>query len=108
MAIDRIVMGVAGGFVLISVILSVVHSPHWLWFTAFVGANLLQAAPKIDGLWNHDDDQGVGVMAAIEAAGRDEFVMVGGAGSGGAGHARKLGSGCAGAESLVLRRLRPR
>ena len=44
-------------------------------------ANLLQAAPKIDGLWNHDDDQGVGVMAAIEAAGRDEFVMVGGAGS---------------------------
>ncbi len=44
-------------------------------------ANLLQAAPKIDGLWNHDDDQGVGVMAAIEAAGRDEFIMVGGAGS---------------------------
>ncbi|MGH1561399.1 substrate-binding domain-containing protein [Mumia sp. DW29H23] len=44
-------------------------------------ANLLQAAPKIDYLWNHDDDQGVGVMAAIENAGRDEFVMVGGAGS---------------------------
>ncbi|HEY0888917.1 MAG TPA: substrate-binding domain-containing protein [Nocardioides sp.] len=43
--------------------------------------NLLQAAPKIDALWNHDDDQGVGVMAAIENAGRDEFVMVGGAGS---------------------------
>ena len=44
-------------------------------------ANLLQAAPKIDALWNHDDDQGVGVMAAIDEAGRDEFVMVGGAGS---------------------------
>ncbi|MDO8108235.1 substrate-binding domain-containing protein [Isoptericola sp. b441] len=44
-------------------------------------ANLLQAAPKIDALWNHDDDQGVGVMAAIEEAGRDEFIMVGGAGS---------------------------
>ncbi len=44
-------------------------------------SNLLQAAPKIDGLWNHDDDQGVGVMAAIKNAGRDEFVMVGGAGS---------------------------
>jgi len=44
-------------------------------------ANLLQAAPHIDALWNHDDDQGVGVMAAIEAANRDEFVMVGGAGS---------------------------
>jgi ribose transport system substrate-binding protein len=44
-------------------------------------ANLLQAAPKIDFLWNHDDDQGVGVMAAIENAGRDEFTMIGGAGS---------------------------
>lgn len=44
-------------------------------------SNLLQAAPHIDALWNHDDDQGVGVMAAINNAGRDEFVMVGGAGS---------------------------
>ncbi|QHT55007.1 substrate-binding domain-containing protein [Cellulomonas sp. H30R-01] len=44
-------------------------------------ANLLQAAPKLDAIWNHDDDQGVGVMAAIENAGRDEFFMVGGAGS---------------------------
>ncbi len=44
-------------------------------------ANLLQAAPQIDALWNHDDDQGVGVLAAIENAGRDEFIMVGGAGS---------------------------
>jgi ribose transport system substrate-binding protein len=42
---------------------------------------LLQAAPKIDFLWNHDDDQGVGVLAAIENAGRDEFTMIGGAGS---------------------------
>ena len=44
-------------------------------------ANLLQAAPHIDAIWNHDDDQGVGVMAAIKDAGRDEFFMVGGAGS---------------------------
>ncbi len=44
-------------------------------------SNLLQAAPKIDYLWNHDDDQGVGVLAAIKAANRDEFVMIGGAGS---------------------------
>ena len=44
-------------------------------------ANLLQAAPKIDFLWNHDDDQGVGVLAAINNAGRDEFTMIGGAGS---------------------------
>lgn len=44
-------------------------------------ANLLQAAPEIDAIWNHDDDQGVGVLAAIENADRDEFFVVGGAGS---------------------------
>ena len=44
-------------------------------------SNLLQAAPKIDYLWNHDDDQGVGVLAAIKNANRDEFTMIGGAGS---------------------------
>ncbi len=46
-----------------------------------VTANLLQAAPQIDAMWNHDDDQGIGVLAAITNAGRDEFFMVGGAGS---------------------------
>ncbi len=44
-------------------------------------SQLLSANPQIDALWNHDDDQGVGVLAAINAAGRDEFFMVGGAGS---------------------------
>ena len=46
-----------------------------------VTANLLQAAPRLDALWNHDDDQGIGVLAAIDEAGREEFFMVGGAGS---------------------------
>jgi ribose transport system substrate-binding protein len=46
-----------------------------------VTANLLQAAPHIDAIWNHDDDQGVGVLAAMKQAGRSEFFMVGGAGS---------------------------
>jgi ribose transport system substrate-binding protein len=44
-------------------------------------SNLLQAAPHLDAVWNHDDDQGVGVLAAVQNAGRDEFFMVGGAGS---------------------------
>jgi ribose transport system substrate-binding protein len=44
-------------------------------------SQLLSAAPQIDALWNHDDDQGIGVLAAIDSAGRDEFIMVGGAGS---------------------------
>jgi len=46
-----------------------------------VTSQLLAAAPKIDAIWNHDDDQGIGVLAAIKNAGRDEFFMVGGAGS---------------------------
>jgi ribose transport system substrate-binding protein len=46
-----------------------------------VTADLLQAAPKIDAIWNHDDDQGIGVLAAINQAKRNEFFMVGGAGS---------------------------
>jgi len=46
-----------------------------------VTANLLATTPKIDALWNHDDDQGVGVLQAIAQAGRKEFFMVGGAGS---------------------------
>ncbi|MFF8633231.1 substrate-binding domain-containing protein [Streptomyces pilosus] len=44
-------------------------------------AQLLQAQSQIDALWNHDDDQGVGALRAIEQAGRDEFLMVGGAGA---------------------------
>ena len=44
MSIDRLVMGFAGTMILASLLLSVVHSPYWLWFTAFVGANLLQSA----------------------------------------------------------------
>ena len=44
-------------------------------------SNLLQAEPKIDIIWNHDDDQGVGVKAAFDNADRDEFAFIGGAGS---------------------------
>ncbi|WP_130797716.1 substrate-binding domain-containing protein [Streptomyces otsuchiensis] len=44
-------------------------------------SNLLQAASEIDIIWNHDDDQGVGVKAAFENADRDEFFFIGGAGS---------------------------
>ena len=44
MSIDRIVLGFAGTMVLVSVLLAAFHSTYWLWFTAFVGANLLQSA----------------------------------------------------------------
>ena len=44
MTIDRLVMAFAGTFILISVSLVILHSLNWLWFTGFVGLNLLQAA----------------------------------------------------------------
>ncbi len=43
MSIDRVVMSFAGAVVLFSLALSQLHHPAWLWLTAFVGANLLQA-----------------------------------------------------------------
>ncbi|MEW6167650.1 MAG: DUF2892 domain-containing protein [Pseudomonadota bacterium] len=42
--LDQWVFRIAGIFVLASLALSQLHSIHWLWFTAFVGANLLQAS----------------------------------------------------------------
>ncbi len=44
MSLDRRVFPFAGAFVLISLALSQLHSAYWLWFTAFVGANMFQAA----------------------------------------------------------------
>ena len=44
-------------------------------------SNLLQSEDQIDIIWNHDDDQGVGVKAAFDNAERDEFAFIGGAGS---------------------------
>lgn len=41
---NRIVRGIAGSFVLISLLLAVYININWLWFTAFVGANLLQSS----------------------------------------------------------------
>ncbi|HEU5160607.1 MAG TPA: ABC transporter substrate-binding protein [Streptosporangiaceae bacterium] len=64
-----------------------------------VASNLLQAHKKIDALWNHDDDQGVGVLAAIKQAGRKEFFMVGGAGS--ANAMREIKSGNSVLEATV-------
>jgi hypothetical protein len=44
MTIDRVVFAVAGSFILLSLLLAHFHSQNWLWFTAFVGANLFQSA----------------------------------------------------------------
>jgi hypothetical protein len=44
MSIDRAVLALAGTLVLLSLLLAHFFSPLWLWFTAFVGLNLLQSA----------------------------------------------------------------
>lgn len=44
MTIDKFVMAFAGSMILLSLALSQYHSVNWLWFTAFVGANVLQSA----------------------------------------------------------------
>jgi len=41
---DMIIRRFAGTFILISLLLAHYHSPNWLWFTAFVGFNLLQSS----------------------------------------------------------------
>ncbi len=44
MVIDRVVMAFAGVMILASILLALLHNLHWLFLTAFVGANLLQSA----------------------------------------------------------------
>ena len=41
---ERMLRGIAGSFILISLVLAVLVNPAWLWFTALVGLNLLQSA----------------------------------------------------------------
>lgn len=41
---NRMIMGIAGSFILISILLSIYVNQNWLWFTAFVGANLFQSS----------------------------------------------------------------
>ncbi|HFD92347.1 MAG TPA: DUF2892 domain-containing protein [Gammaproteobacteria bacterium] len=50
MTIERLIRIIAGSFILISLALAHIYNgadlfggPTWLWFTAFVGANLLQS-----------------------------------------------------------------
>ena len=44
MTLDRAVLAFAGFVVLLSLALSQLHSPYWLWLTAFAGLNMIQAS----------------------------------------------------------------
>jgi len=42
--INRLIRAIAGMLILISLLLAIYVNQNWLWFTAFVGANLLQSS----------------------------------------------------------------
>jgi hypothetical protein len=44
MNMEDSIRAIAGSFVLVSVGLAYFHHPYWLFFTVFVGLNLLQSA----------------------------------------------------------------
>ena len=44
MALQRRIRLIAGRFVIVSLVLSYLHSTYWLFFTLFVGVNLFQSA----------------------------------------------------------------
>ncbi len=44
MSLDRTILAFAGAMVLLSVVLTVWVSPHFVWLTVFIGLNLLQSA----------------------------------------------------------------
>ncbi len=44
MKMEQYIRAIAGLFILLSLILTKLHSPNWIYFTAFVGLNLLQSS----------------------------------------------------------------
>jgi hypothetical protein len=44
MKLENVIRAMAGTFILLSLILAHYVHPNWIWFTVFVGANLLQSA----------------------------------------------------------------
>jgi len=44
MTVNEALRFVAGSMILLSLLLTQFHSQNWLWFTAFIGINLLQSS----------------------------------------------------------------
>lgn len=44
MTVNEALRLVAGTMILVSILLTQYHSPNWVWFTAFIGVNLLQSS----------------------------------------------------------------
>ncbi|NMC64170.1 MAG: DUF2892 domain-containing protein [SAR324 cluster bacterium] len=44
MALDKLIFRIAGIMIILSLLLSQVHSAYWLLFTCFIGLNMTQAS----------------------------------------------------------------
>ena len=44
MTLDRVVLAFAGVMTLLSVLLTVFVSPYFIWFTVFIGVNMIQSS----------------------------------------------------------------
>ncbi len=44
MTVERLLRGIAGFFLIFSVIMYFVHSHNWIWFIGFIGLNLFQSS----------------------------------------------------------------
>lgn len=44
MTLDRTILAFAGAMILLSLVLTLAVSPLFMWFTAFIGLNLIQSA----------------------------------------------------------------
>ena len=44
MKMEQWIRAIAGKGILVTLALSQLHHPYWLWLTAFIGLNLLQSA----------------------------------------------------------------
>ena len=42
--LERTIRAIAGAFILLSIVLAIYVNINWLWFTGFVGLNLLQSS----------------------------------------------------------------
>ena len=42
--LNKYFRAIVGTFILLSVVLTVYENQNWIWFTVFIGANMLQSA----------------------------------------------------------------
>lgn len=73
MNIDKLVFRIAGLFILLSLVLSQLHSMYWLWFAAFVGGEyaaglVYRVLPAGESSGAVESAGRAGVLAAVYSA----------------------------------------